>query len=158
MIMCCIPDCKEEGMVFQMATGRWYCIDHAWSDDRVNEDGTVSETTEVKPEAKTVDEKYSIPEKKSLNDVGSRFMHLAELQDYFEDGLIAVCMSLSRYQNDIDLKRKVRLEGAILLLKIYEEQLAGYATQKWAFNKLLDECVPTKEALSAIKADRTGRR
>ena len=155
MIMCCIPGCKQEGMVLQMATNRWYCVDHAWSDDEVKRIENESEL-----EVKNVivppidDSKFAIATKKHLEDVGPRFQHLADFQDYLADGLVAVTNSLSRYQNDVDFKRKASLEGALNFVRVYQEQLADFTKQKWAFNKMLDECVPTREVMSAIKADR----
>jgi hypothetical protein len=97
---------------------------------------------------------YTAPAKKLLEDVGTRFGHLNDFTDYLSEGLIAVTNSLARYDNESDRARKIKLEGALAFLRIYQEQMANYSGQKWAFNKRLDECAPTRATLNAIKADR----
>jgi len=97
---------------------------------------------------------YTAPAKKKLEDSGTRFEHLNDFADYLGEGLIAVTNSLERYKNDSDVERKVKLEGALALIKVYQEQMANYAGQKWEFNKMLDENVPTRATLDAIRAER----
>lgn len=97
---------------------------------------------------------YTAPAKKLLEDVGTRFGHLNDFTDYLSEGLIAVTNSLARYDNESDRARKIKLEGALAFLRIYQEQMSNYSGQKWAFNKVLDGCAPSKETLNAIKADR----
>ena len=97
---------------------------------------------------------YTAPVKKSLEEEGTRFAHLNDLIDYLGDGLIAVNNSLARYKNESDAARKTKLEGALALIQGYQEQMANYSGQKWAFNNMLDDCAPTRATLNAIKADR----
>ena len=97
---------------------------------------------------------YVAPAKKKLEDSGTRFEHLNDLVDYLSEGLISVINSLDRYKNDSDVERKAKLEGALNLIRVYQEQMANYAGQKWEFNKMLDECVPARSVLDAIKADK----
>ena len=97
---------------------------------------------------------YVAPAKKKLEDTGTRFEHLNDLTEYLSEGLIAVTNSLERYKNDSDTERKMKLEGALALIRIYQEQMANYAGQKWEFNKMLDEYVPLRSTLDAIKADK----
>lgn len=128
-------------------------------DTRQYEEGTSEGPAQPKPEPKQ--EKFKMAEydgtnvvPKMMNDLGTRFHHLADLQDYLTDGLIAVTNSLARYANDADQKRKEGLEGAIKLLNVYQNTLAQYDRQKFEFNQTLDECAPSKAVLDAIKSDR----
>ena len=97
---------------------------------------------------------YVAPAKKKLEDAGTRFEHLNDLVDYLGEGLISVINSLDRYKNDSDVERKAKLEGALTLIKIYQEQMANYAGRKWDFNRLLDECVPSRESLDLIRQEK----
>ena len=97
---------------------------------------------------------YTAPEKKKLEDVGTRFAFLIDLTDYLDEGLIAVNNSLTRYKNESDINRKIRLDGALVLIHVYQEKMANYAGEKWTFNRMLDECAPTKEALALIRAEK----
>lgn len=101
---------------------------------------------------------YTAPEKKKLEDVSTRFVHLNDLTDYLSEGLIAVTNSLERYKNDSDVGRKAKLEGALSLIHIYQEQMANYSDQKWAFNRMLDENVPTKETLALIRQEKADQK
>jgi hypothetical protein len=92
--------------------------------------------------------------KKTLDDTGTRFGHLADFQDYLSDGLVVVTNSLERYANDTDKERKKSLESSLTLLKNYLNTLAQYEQQKWKFNALLDANVPTRMVLDAIKSDK----
>jgi hypothetical protein len=94
----------------------------------------------------------SVP--KMLNDLGTRFRMLNDFQDYLGDGLVAVQNSLARYDNESDQKRKDSLEGALKLLNVYMGNLAQYDQHKFELNKLLDEHVPSKAVMDAIKAER----
>ena len=93
------------------------------------------------------------PVKKSLEDTGTRFDHLNDLIDYLSDGLVAVTASLDRYKNETDSERKSKLEAALALLRVYQEQMAGYAGNKHSFHKMLDDCSPSKETLTQIREE-----
>jgi hypothetical protein len=97
---------------------------------------------------------YTPPEKKSLTDVGTRFIHLGDLLDYLNDGLVAVENSLERYDNVKDTQRKKRLEGAVSLVNIYRDQMANIDGHKWDLNNLLDKCVPGRGVLEGIRKAR----
>jgi hypothetical protein len=97
---------------------------------------------------------YIAPTKKLLEDIGTRFAHLNDLTDYLGEGLTSVTNSLARYDNESDRTRKIKLEGALAFIRIYQDQMANYDGKKWEFNKMLDECAPTRATLDAIKADR----
>ena len=91
---------------------------------------------------------------KTMNDQGTRFIHLAEFQDYLSDGLVAVTNSLTRYANGADIARQKSLEAALELLKIYQYSLSGYDRKKFDFNQMLDANVPSKAVLDEIKKER----
>src|ERR1035437_2992339 len=91
---------------------------------------------------------YTTPTKKTLDDTGTRFGHLADFQDYLSDGLVVVGNSLARYKNDADVERQKSLEAAVALLKVYQYNMVGYDSQKWGFNKMLDACAPSAATLA----------
>jgi hypothetical protein len=92
--------------------------------------------------------------KKTLDDEGTRFIHISDLIDYLNDGLCAVENSLARYENTNDHLRKKRLENAIILVQNYRDFLANRDGQKWAMNNLLDACVPERGVLEGIRKAR----
>jgi len=92
-----------------------------------------------------------IPAKKKLEDTGTRFEHLNDFLDYLENGLVATNNSLERYKNENDELRKKRLESAIALIKIYQDQIANVDGQKYDFDRLLDSCAPERGILETIK-------
>lgn len=110
--------------------------------------------TKMYEEGDEIGPAYTAPAKKLLEDGGTRFEHLNDLVDYLGEGLIAVNNSLTRYKNESDAVRKVKLEGALALIHIYQEQMANYSGQKGAFNKMLDTYVPTKETLALIRQEK----
>src|ERR1035437_7099972 len=63
---------------------------------------------------------YVASTKKTLDDMGTRFGHLADFQDYLSDGLVVVGNSLARYKNESDVERQKSLEAAVALLKVYQ--------------------------------------
>jgi hypothetical protein len=97
---------------------------------------------------------YTPPEKKLLTDVGTRFLHVGDLLDYLNGGLIAVENSLERFENGKDRERKKRLEGAISLINVYRDQIANIDGHKWDLNNLLDKCVPERGVLEGIRKAR----
>jgi hypothetical protein len=136
---CQEPRCLNEGRIRQQSTGKYFCTDHAWSADRTPEEGLAHPKTE------------SAPIKKSLEDVGTRWRHIADFQDYLADGLQAVTTTLQRYDNSIDAERKKTLEGALKLIEAYQMQMAGYESKKWDLNNILDKCVPSRETIAEIR-------
>ncbi len=97
---------------------------------------------------------YTPPAKKMLTDIGTRFNHLNDLLDYLDEGVIAVTNSLKRYKNESDETRLKRLESAIILIQIYQSQMANWDNEKWSFNKMLDNCVPELGVLESIRKER----
>jgi hypothetical protein len=92
---------------------------------------------------------------KSLEDLGTRWQHLSDFQDYLANGLQAVTNSLTRYDNKMDVARKKGLETAIELLEVYETVMANFEIKKWdMYRNVLDKCVPSREVLAAIKAEK----
>ena len=97
---------------------------------------------------------YTCTVPKMMNDLGTRFRHIADFQEYLSEGLVAVTHSLGRYKNDSDLDRQKSLESALKLLNAYQNNLAEYDRQKFDFNQMLDECAPSKKVIDEIKSDR----
>jgi len=97
---------------------------------------------------------YTAPVKKLLTDTGTRFVHLGDLLDYLNDGLVAVTNTLEKYASEKDALRKKRLEGAISLINIYRDQLSNIDGYKWDLNKVLDQCVPERGVLESIRKAR----
>jgi hypothetical protein len=47
------------------------------------------------------------------------------------------------------------LEKALELVEVYQMKLAEYESKKWdLYNKVLDKCVPSREVIAQIKADK----
>ncbi len=161
--LCQRTGCENRGLVQNLGTGNWYCIDHAYAADRTDEYGLshpdnptqYTATGEVQTEIQKRDAKYAIPAKKKLEDEGTRYQHIADFQDYLADGLQATINSLSRYNNESDILRKLYLEKALELVEVYQMKLAEYESKKWdLYNKVLDKCVPSREVIAQIKADK----
>ena len=117
------------------------------------------------PESKTEENlgkeiiKYVSPVKKSLEDVLTRWQALADFQDYIANGLDAITTTLAKYDNPanipaVDAARKKGLEHALKLIEVYQMQMAGFEQKKWDLNNLLDKCVPSKDTLALIKAEK----
>jgi hypothetical protein len=101
------------------------------------------------------------PVQKKLEDQGTRFRHLADLQDFIGDGLFSV--ENSAYRNtQQNLIRKNFLGGILSFITAYQESLAldkhgrNYGQQKFDQNRLIDANVPTKAALDAMRLDLAG--
>lgn len=97
---------------------------------------------------------YVSPARKSLEDVGTRFNHVNDLYDWLGDGLVAVTNSITRYNNEQDVVRKKKLEDCLLYLGIYRDQMAGIDGHQYAFNDMLDRCIPEPGVLAAIRKER----
>lgn len=142
---------------FQDAEDR---LDYWWNDQTGQyELGTQFGPLENKPSMN-----YKMPEppkpakKKLLTDVDTRYNILGDLLEFLDDGLIAVTHSLTRYSNDTDAERKRKLEGAIVMVRSYQEKMSDMAAEKWKMNKLLDECVPPAAVLAEIRSTRIAAR
>jgi hypothetical protein len=99
----------------------------------------------------------------SLEDLGTRWRHIADFQDYIADGLDAVTQILNKYPKPenipaIDAARKKGLESALALIEVYQMKMAKFEQKKWDLNNVLDKCVPSREVLAQIKADKEHER
>lgn len=156
---CSVQGCGEAGPVKQRATGKFFCINHAYAADRIDE--AVDEYGLSHPENPTEDstpKKIVLverpPVKKSLEDIGTRWQFLADFQDHIADGIHAVNLSLQRYDNPNDVLRKRNLEMSLRLVEVYQMQMAGYEQKKWDLNSMLDKCAPSREVLAQIRAEK----
>ena len=76
--------------------------------------------------------------KMSLTDIGTRYMHLAELADLWRDGLLIHDRFMSVDSPSDGLKKK-KLEYAIELLQQHMDLLGNFrGTEAVAFNRMLD--------------------
>ena len=154
--MCSVEGCLEDASVTDSETGKVYCAEHIWKSSRPAE---VTEGTEHLDEKHGVTHpvgavrEYVEPTKRKPEDVGTRFQHLADFQDYLSDGLLAVTNSLDRYKNDSDEVRKKNLESTLKLLSVYQERLADLDEKKWDLNNMLDKCAPARGVLESIREE-----
>ena len=157
---CAEPGCTETGVISSSNTTAKFCVNHAWKQDR-----TVDEHGLNHPEPKTEENlgkeiiKYVSPVKKSLEDVLTRWQSLADFQDYIANGLDVITTTLAKYDNPanipaVDAARKKGLEHALKLIEVYQMQMAGFEQKKWDLNNLLDKCVPPRDTLALIKAEK----
>jgi hypothetical protein len=157
---CAEPGCTETGVISSSNTTAKFCVNHAWKQDR-----TVDEHGLNHPEPKTEENlgkeiiKYVSPVKKSLEDVLTRWQALADFQDYIANGLDVMTTTLANYDNPanipaVDAARKKGLEHALKLIEVYQMQMAGFEQKKWDLNNILDKCVPSRDTLALIKAEK----
>ncbi len=158
---CAEPGCGEAGVVSSSNTHAKFCITHAWKQDRTVDDNGLShpgpaESSPKIPMVPTVPTVYInyVEPKKFLEDEGTRFRHIADFQEYISSGIEAVTNSIKKYKNENDLIRLVKLEACLKFVEIYMETLSGFDNKKWDLNNLLDKCVPSRDVLSQIKADK----
>lgn len=83
-------------------------------------------------------EKFEKPAYK-LEDVGTRYQHLTELQDIWAQGVEALKQSYNRYPNPKDQLQLAQVEAALKLLKIHQEQLANWERKKWALEEEIEK-------------------
>jgi hypothetical protein len=101
----------------------------------------------------------ALPQRKKLEDQGSRFQHLADFQDYIGDGLLVVNNSYSAHKNAADKMRGAQLEIVLRFTTAYQESLAldktgrNYMAQKFDINRLIDSNQPSKETLATIRTE-----
>src|ERR1019366_3043450 len=95
------------------------------------------------------------PVQKKLEDQGTRFRHLADLQDFIGDGLFSV--ENSSYRNTKEnLIRKNFLGGILSFVTAYQELLAldkngrNYGAQKFELNRLIDAASAAPKAPKEI--------
>jgi hypothetical protein len=131
---------------------------HFWWDQEKNQYVECTEKEAARREnanGQMVGNAYVPPaKKKKLEDVGTRFDHINDFSEYLEAGLTAVTNTLALYPNTKDMLRKANLEAAIILLKVYRDNLADRDATKWEFNNMLDRCVPPRGVLEQIRKDR----
>ena len=75
-----------------------------------------------------------------MENIDTRFRHLIDYQNWLEDGLFAVEVSLARYRNQTDLIRQARLISSIALLTAYQDLQSNYNIKRHAVNKVIDSC------------------
>ncbi len=101
----------------------------------------------------------ALPQRKKLEDQGSRFQHLADFQDYIGDGLLVVNNSFRSHANAADKMRGAQLEIVLRFTTAYQESLAldktgrNYTAQKFDINRLIDSNQPSKETLATIRTE-----
>ena len=66
------------------------------------------------------------PKKLSLDEVGSRYSHYAELRDVFAEGVVVMNNALSYHQNTEDLKRRDSLQCAVNEINNRLDNLSGF--------------------------------
>ena len=168
--MCDYSGCLETGLLTDAITQKSFCADHIWRSNR--NDGAAVISTEMAAEAAVpeteIDSEHGLTHmpgvakfipaaERKLDDVCTRYQVLSDLLDYLGDGLLAVTNSLVRYKNDFDYTRQRNLEGSIKLVQVYMERLGEMDRGKWEMNKVLDQCVPAKDVLEAIRKERIDR-
>ena len=89
-----------------------------------------------------------------LEDIGTRFQHLADFQEYVAMGVDVVEKSLARHDNEADVNKKRGLEAAMVYLQAYQEQLANYDGLKWKLHEVLDSCPPDENIIEEIRSAR----
>ena len=158
---CAEPGCEEAGVISSSNTTAKFCINHAWKQDRSVDENGLSHPTENTP--RLVATIVSPLKPQSLEDLGTRWRHIADFQDYIADGLDAVTQILNKYPKPenipaIDAARKKGLESALALIEVYQMKMAKFEQKKWDLNNVLDKCVPSREVLAQIKADKEHER
>ena len=78
-----------------------------------------------------------------LTDVGTRFDHINDLFDLWNDGIADVKHSLANFPNQSDVITLARLEAAVLLLSKYRDKLSKYDVGQWELQTEVDKIPKT---------------
>ena len=115
---CAVEGCGEVGIVQQGGTGRMYCTQHAWADDR-----PINEKEAYKKEKAVSD----IPT--GMEDIGTRREHLLDLYELWSVGK-GILESLNHLSTGEELRLK-ELDSALKLLWYHMQNdydARGYVT------------------------------
>lgn len=92
--------------------------------------------------------------KAKMEDLGTRYRHLADLQENWNTGLEVTKNANKTYSTPTDRARIATLEGALKLLNAYMDQVSNYTGQQNTFAKTVNDCAPSKQVIDAIRQDR----